>query len=120
MAAKFYIYRNLHVKGHFSIRYKGKVIYHCDSMMAENVEFKVNQKGKQKAIEGGVRNVHAFAVCDVAPEAGIWHKHAGMGWWRKITYNPFSEAGFYWDDDKTEVKGKVNTVWFVNGEVYGR
>lgn len=120
MAAKFYIYRNLHVKGHFSIRYKGKVVDHCKSMYANNVQFKVNEKGHQKAIKEKVRNVHAFAIADHRPRMAEWKKNSGMGWWRKITYHPFDNEGFIWADTGNPVDAVVKDVWFIDGEVYGR
>ena len=45
--AKYYIYRNLH-KNCFSIKYKNKVIDYSEVLIAENVTFKVNKKGKKK------------------------------------------------------------------------
>lgn len=63
MAAKYYIYRNLHTKT-FSVRYKGKVIAHPRIFTAYGVTFKVNQIGRQKVLNERRKNVHAFVVCD--------------------------------------------------------
>lgn len=61
--AKYYIYRNLRTGG-FSIRFRGKVIVHAYTLIAENVEFKVNELGRQRVLKERQKNVHAFIVAD--------------------------------------------------------
>lgn len=63
MNAKYYIYRNLRTGG-FSIRYKGKVIERNDTITAENIVFRVSEKGWRRVIKEKQKNVHAYIVCD--------------------------------------------------------
>ena len=63
MNAKYYIYRNLRTGG-FSVRHRGLVIDRLNTFVAEDVEFKVNEKGRQQVIKDHQKNVHAFVVAD--------------------------------------------------------
>ena len=62
MAAKYYIYRNLH-KDCFSVKYKGKVINHVNYFVGHDVEFRVSEAGRQRVLDTLQRNVHAYVVC---------------------------------------------------------
>lgn len=62
MAAKYYIYRNLH-KDCFSVKYKGKVIDHVNYFTGHDVEFRVSDAGRQRVLVTLQRNVHAYVVC---------------------------------------------------------
>lgn len=88
MAAKYYIYRNLHTKT-FSVRYKGKVIAHPRLFTAYNVTFKVNQIGRQKVLNERRKNVHAFAVCDSWKEEVSRKKLM-----KRVLYNPYNNSSF--------------------------
>ena len=62
MKAKVNIYRNLHKPGKFSIRLKGKVIDHAESIIVHNCSFRVGEKGRLKVIQERRKNVHAWVV----------------------------------------------------------
>jgi len=49
MKAKHYIYRNL-TRGGFSVKHKGKVIAHCDNILAMGATFRVNEKTRQRVL----------------------------------------------------------------------
>ena len=58
-------YRNLHT-GLWSVksmegRNYGRVIMHCDTVVLNNAKFVVLEKGRQRVIKEGRKNVHAFA-----------------------------------------------------------
>ena len=120
MMAKYYIYRNLHREGEFSIKHRGEVIDYSYSMYAEDVDFVVHLSGKLLARRNKCRNVHAFAVTEEEPTIAKWRKHPGMGWWNEITYNPFVDDTFIWKETGEEITDTVDEVWFENGKVYGR
>jgi len=58
MAAKYYLYRNLH-KNMFSIKYKGIVIDRNNFQIMKNVSFNVNKKGQELVRKEKRKNVHA-------------------------------------------------------------
>lgn len=92
--AKYYIYRNLH-RGGFSIRYRGKVIDYADSVMAYNVRFKVNEKGRQRVLREKAKNVHAFVVCDRYSKEDTRLLHIREHKPYEVTYNPYKAPHFY-------------------------
>lgn len=60
---KVYVYYNLHKKC-FSIKalsgtYKGLVFYHSDTVLLNDVTFKVSQAGRQRVLNEHRKNVHA-------------------------------------------------------------
>jgi hypothetical protein len=92
--AKFYIYRNLH-KNCFSVKYKGRVIAHCDSFVADNATTKVNQKTRLKVVQEKKKQVHAYVVCDswrAIPENDlyVW----GLRCEGQLSYNPYKQDSF--------------------------
>ena len=58
MAAKYYLYKNLH-KNMFSIKYKGIVIDRNNFQIMKNVSFNVNKKGQELVRKEKRKNVHA-------------------------------------------------------------
>lgn len=88
MAAKYYIYRNLHTKT-FSVRYRGKVVAHPRLFTAYGVTFKANPIGRQKVLDKQVKNVHAFVVCD------HWEPTiTGKKIVHRVFYNPYKSGSF--------------------------
>lgn len=63
MAAKYYIYRNLHTNT-FSVKYRGKVIDHPTSFLANGATFKVSKAGQNRVKAEKRKNVHACVVVD--------------------------------------------------------
>lgn len=90
------VYRNLQVGG-YSIRSRetetyGTVIGHEDEVVMENVEFVVQEAGRQKVLEEERKNVHAVVrgVVDTKDSwEGIDTNNA-----IPITYNPYEYAHF--------------------------
>lgn len=93
--AKYYIYKNL-TKGCWSVRYKGKVIAHADNILAEGVEFRVNEKGRDRVRREGKKYVHAYIVADkFTPykEPKMLQLRA-MGF-QFVKYNPFHDVAAF-------------------------
>lgn len=86
------VYRNLQ-KGGLSIRSRetesyGLVIDHREGVVLENVNFVVNESGRQKVLEENVKNVHAFARGIIAETMEI--NSEGV----EVTYNPYEYDSF--------------------------
>lgn len=95
-----WVYRNLNCKGvNYSIKQNGLVVAHATRLMLNNVEFKVSEAGRKRALMENRRNVHAFAVGKIA-------RNGGMGTTAQICeerneqlpamikYNPKKHTGF--------------------------
>lgn len=116
---KCFVYRNLH-KNLFSVKalegpYKGRVVLYTDCLLMKNVTFKVSQKGRQRVIDSGVKNVHAGIEGIVEgirpgldkhphdfPTFKITFDSDYRG--KLITYNPFKYNSFVSIDTKQPVK----------------
>ena len=61
MAAKYYVYRNLH-KGGFSIKHRGKVVARPKYFHLFDPELRVSEASQARARREGQRNVHAYVV----------------------------------------------------------
>ncbi len=98
MAAKYYIYRNLN-RGGFSLKYKGLVIANMLRFTADNVEFRVSEASRKRAVREGRRNVHAYMVCDNEPIGLHWkdetlEKHISENDMKPIYYHPLETETF--------------------------
>ena len=101
MSAKYYIYRNLH-KDLFSIRHKGRVIDRDAGIVAEGIQFKVNESGRQRVISEKKKNVHAFVVADK------YYRYNGiLTNCKKISYNPYAAGYFTCEGKRIEYADKV-------------
>jgi hypothetical protein len=110
MSAKFFIYRNLHTGG-FSIKHKGKVIERSNSFVAEDIVFKVNEKGRQRVIKEKKKNVHAYSVANKYKIT----KRVSIKGSSLATYNPYSSPNFI--SDGVEIF-QAKKVAFLNGKCY--
>lgn len=91
--AKYYIYWNLH-KDCYSVRFKGKVIGHYDSLVASNVRFRVSEKGRQRVLAECRKNVHAFVVADkIFPKADPMEL-LDISHFESVRYNPYRFSTF--------------------------
>lgn len=113
MKAKYYIYRNLNRGKSFSVKHKGIVIWRGERIFADQVHFKVSQKGRLRCIEENKRNVHAYAVCDTFNSYDTnWIQRQPFV---KVTYNPYKQTHF-------ECEGKPITyspyVYFEDGNCF--
>ena len=61
--AKYYIYWNLH-RNVYSVRLRGRVVAHCENILATNVTFQVSEPGRQRVLKERRKNVHAFVIAD--------------------------------------------------------
>lgn len=100
--AKYYIYRNLH-KDTFSVRYKGKVIAHHDTILAKGVQFRVSEVVRQRVIAEKKKYVHAYVVCDsYEAKDGLghepWVSAARPEKNVEVKYNPYKQSSFTVDD----------------------
>jgi hypothetical protein len=89
--AKFYLYRNLRTGG-FSIKQHGLVCDRSDFVTMRNVEFRVSEPGRLRAVNEQQRNVHAYMVADnyLLPKNLMWQQ----GKMVQVTYNPFENDTF--------------------------
>lgn len=88
-------YRNL-TNGTFSIRdSKTKLVQcYCESVALTEVELKVSQKSRERAVRDGQRNVHAFV------KGRFLKYHVNTQGMKEATYNPFKYETFV--DKETE------------------
>lgn len=82
----------------------GRVIKHVDEIVLEDVEFVVQNSGRERARDSGQKNVHAFA-------RGHWYgenerKHAFVGGepTRFVVYNPFVNNHFVFSGTKRPIE----------------
>jgi len=103
MIAKNYIYRNLH-QNTFSIKKRGVVVDRSNLFIADDVTFKVSEKGRQRCILEKRKNVHAYAssdkyiYCKIKPKLDKLHI---------ISYNPYVAAYFTCNDRRIDYAKKV-------------
>lgn len=77
----------------FSVRHKGKVYAHAKNVELIDVEFKIQEGGRARAVAQGKRNVHAFVkgiLVDVQDEP-VKAEPRGEA----VSYNPFNGRPFY-------------------------
>lgn len=95
------VYRNLQ-KGGLSIRSRetdtyGLVIDHREGVVLEDVEFVVNENGRQNVLEDNVKNVHAFARGIIAETMEV--DSEGV----EVTYNPYEYDSFVSKEDERRI-----------------
>ena len=89
------VYYNLH-KNVFSVRHKGKVIAWGNRVTIENPEYVVREKGRQKVLEEGRKNVHDFVrgtLSDIN-NFKIGKIQQRLSEPREVTYNPYKYDSF--------------------------
>jgi hypothetical protein len=70
------------------------VIGHYDSIVAENVEFKVSQKGRERVLRERKKNVHAFVISDkIHVDVKTWPDY-NIGYLSSVRYNPYHYDSF--------------------------
>jgi hypothetical protein len=93
---KAFIYWNLH-KNVWSVKAldgpkKGKVVAHAKTLLIENAEFKVSERGRQRVIKERSKNVHAGVVGTVVAMDAIFDvSHSDT----QVSYNPYKSDTFY-------------------------
>ena len=118
------VYWNRH-KECFSIRHRGKVIAHTPKCDLEDVEFVVNQKGRERVLAERRKNVHAFVrgymnVERVDEPVGGWAwNYADVSYqtFRRVLYNPYNYDTFVEWINYTPIKRALG-AHFADGYVY--
>lgn len=94
---RVYVYRNLH-RGGYSVKHKGRVIAHVESISLTNVRFLVGKAGNAKVRLNKSKNVHAGC-------SGIWVGDVSLlGQSTRVTYNPYKWTSFVRKDDESSIK----------------
>lgn len=97
------VYYNLH-KHMFSIKdYEtGLILAHGNDIYLNNVEFRVSEAGRQRVLETGVKNVHAYAIgnIDLTYTTALYNP-------TYIYYNPFTTEKFMNGDKPIEYSIRV-------------
>lgn len=107
MIDRMKVYRNLH-NGKWSIMStkNNLVMAHANHIILSDVVFKVNEKGRQRAILEKRKNVHAFAEGIVDVWNGQPYKNRRIhvvsvnfnvdtGQWEQVSYNPYHFSNFF-------------------------
>lgn len=94
------VYYNLHKKC-LSVRHKGKVIRHCDSVIIEGAKFIVSQRGRERVLKEKRKNVHAYVRGELKEDIDMeYPDHLGT----RVFYDPYKYDSFVLSD-KTPVTG---------------
>lgn len=112
MKAKYYIFRNL-TRNCFSVKYKGKVIAHCDTFIAKNAHTKVNKATRARVVHEKKKYVHAYVVCEsIAIDECIPMHHT-----TELKYNPFKQSSFTLQNINCDLVGFSYIVGY-DGKVF--
>lgn len=109
---KVEVYWNLH-KNCFSVRFKGRVIRHANSLHLSNAKFVVRESGRQRVLREGRKNVHAF-VRGILEES---YEATCKG--ERVTYNPYKFSTFV-KAENTNVEVKEAEVALLTTNSDGR
>ena len=105
---RVYVYRNIH-RGGYSVRHRGKVIAHVESISLTNVRFLVGQAGNAKVRLEKSKNVHAGC-------SGIWVGDVSLlGQSTKVTCNPYKWTSFVRKDDESSIRSAKIAVIDASG-----
>jgi hypothetical protein len=88
-------YRNLHT-GLWSVK-QDRVAFHTNIIYLKNVDFLVNEKGRQRVLAERKKNVHAFVRGYICTPAEFYEVNFG-GFGDGVTYNPYKTAHFMSQD----------------------
>ena len=99
---KVEVYYNLHKKK-FSVRHNGKVIAHRLAVVIENPEFVVRQKGRERVLREGRKNVHAFVRGNYeCLDTMLEHTNNNQSR-SELTYNPYKYDSFVYKDSERPI-----------------
>ncbi len=109
------VYFNLH-KGIFSIRdmRTGFVVGHAPRVWMYHCSFKVSEAGRQRVLESGRKNVHAFV-------RGYFEGFGppdNIGGWNPFTYIPYSMKHFQDVLDRCDLIAAQQVYCFGKGGMY--
>lgn len=123
------VYRNLHRKLWSIVDLSsGAVVGHAEEVMLRWAVFKVNDRGRARAVESGVRNVHAWVEGVIVPaeaergseailesDRGIQSHRDRM--WKQIRYHPFRGERFH-DDGGHVIEAAQYALMGASGRCY--
>lgn len=94
LSKRVQVYRNLRgVGGPFSIRQGGFIVAHGEALMLQDARFHVNERGRQRVLATGRKNVHAWiSGYLIGSGCGTSLDEQGLGF--RISYNPFRGSHF--------------------------
>lgn len=96
------VYRNLHKNKWSVVNVKtGRVVGHTDTLLLEDVKWRVQPRGNELVRQCGHKNVHAYAVGTIA--SLDW---SGKGEHR-VRYNPYSMTTFQHIDGTPILESKL-------------
>ena len=82
------VYRNLHRKC-WSVRHRGRVQNHCDTVTLGNVTFRVSEAGRQRVLRERRKNVHAVVRGTLVAFDGVVEDGT-----LEVTYDPYKGGTF--------------------------
>jgi len=92
-----YVYRNLRhgrkARPLYSVMQNGRVVRRTHSIMLRNVKFVVREAGRQKVLQEGRKNVHAFAKGFITSSAFGADRHGRLP--ITVSYNPYNAGYFF-------------------------
>lgn len=91
---RVFVYFNLHRKV-FSVReYAGtrRVLFHTESILLNDCEFRVSQAGRERVLREQRKNVHAGVIGEYASESWSSDRVLNGG---RVSYNPYKFNYFY-------------------------
>ena len=95
------IYFNLH-KNCYSVKKKGKVVYHLyedEELTLENVEFVVGKKGRERVLKEKRKNVHAY-VRGIISDKKVKNS-------TEVSYDPYVADTFFLMRSYIQAAGKA-------------
>lgn len=103
------VYRNLH-KNCFSVQINGKVVAYVDQILLKGSKFRVGQKGRQRVLIEGRKNVHAKIYGTVIKQ--IFDQTVTS--WPHAYYDPYKYETFV-DENLAPIE-KASLVLLSNGK----
>lgn len=94
------VYFNIRKKM-FSVLQGGRVVARLNSLTLYGCSFKVSERGRQRVLASGCKNVHAY-VCGYFIEDGILIPVIRNG--QEVTYNPYKYSSFVFKRNKEPIK----------------
>lgn len=101
-------------KGCLSLRHKGIVVSHANSVFVTDVSFIVSQKGRERVLRDKRKNVHAFVRGQYDPNINLnlddYDKEL-------ISYNPY-KFGYFYNKLNNSPVYRANIVYIEGKNIY--
>ncbi len=108
---KVQVYRNLN-NGSLSIKQNGLVVGHADIIALSEVKFIVNQKGRERVLREGRKNVHAFVEGYFVPSS------IDIQMEDSVCYNPYNMDSFIFAFSNRTVSEADYFKAYSNGKMF--